>query len=116
MSTSISYYLRAMMIMFASAAVLSSREQDSTAVTVTSSSAVPVVIISNESIATDVKNQACYCNPNYCAVCRVGVCCEGFAAPMTNPFAVETRTTSKNQYAVKRAIRAVTVPTQLLVQ
>ena len=59
MSTSISYYLRAMMIMFASAAVLSSREQDSTAVTVTSSSAVPVVIISNESIATDVKNQAC---------------------------------------------------------
>ena len=103
MSTGISYYLRAVMIMFASAAI-SSREQDSAAVTVSSSSAVPVMIVSNESIATDVRNQACYCNPNYCAVCRVGVCCEGFCCPDDKPICcrnendVETSICCKESY------------------
>ena len=115
MSTGISCYLRAVMMMFASAAVFSSREQDSTGVTVTSSSAVPVVIISNDSIATDVIKHAT-ATQTIALFVELGYVATGFAALMTNPFAVETRTTSKDQYVVKRATCAVTVPTQLLVK
>ena len=83
MCTGMSCYLFAVMMIFSSAAV-SSREQDTAAVS--SSSAVPFVIVSNKRIATNVKNQACYCNPNYCAVCQVGrVCCEGFCCPDDKP-------------------------------